>query len=145
MANGSLMKIESIAEYSPWSILQYFWPSLSDNRLENQFLMVFFLSDHLRQKRQVSLYLPTKCIFKGKWKPKDVVLPKGCVLQMNNRAWMNEEVMLKWVREVLHPYTQWRPALLAMSFFQHIYHTESQDRVGKDQYLPSHYPWRLYF
>ena len=31
MTNGSLMKFESIAEYSPWSILQYFWPALSDN------------------------------------------------------------------------------------------------------------------
>ena len=30
--NGSLMKVESIAECSPWSILQYFWPSLSVNR-----------------------------------------------------------------------------------------------------------------
>ena len=28
--NGSLMKVESIAECSPWSILQYFWPALSD-------------------------------------------------------------------------------------------------------------------
>ena len=26
MANGSLMKVKSIAECSPWSILQYFWP-----------------------------------------------------------------------------------------------------------------------
>ena len=25
------MQIESIAECSPWSILQYFWPALSDN------------------------------------------------------------------------------------------------------------------
>ena len=25
------MKVESIAECSPWSILQYFWPALSDN------------------------------------------------------------------------------------------------------------------
>ena len=25
------MKVESIAEYSAWSILQYFWPALSDN------------------------------------------------------------------------------------------------------------------
>ena len=25
------MKVESIAEYSPLSILQYFWPALSDN------------------------------------------------------------------------------------------------------------------
>ena len=26
------MKVKSIAECSPWSILQYFWPALSDNR-----------------------------------------------------------------------------------------------------------------
>ena len=32
MQNGSLMKVESIAECFPWSILQYFWPALSDNR-----------------------------------------------------------------------------------------------------------------
>ena len=31
MTNGSLMKVESIAECSPWRILQYFWPALSDN------------------------------------------------------------------------------------------------------------------
>ena len=31
MTNDSLMKIKSIAECSPWSILQYFWPALSDN------------------------------------------------------------------------------------------------------------------
>ena len=29
--NGSLMKGESIAECSPWSILQHFWPALSDS------------------------------------------------------------------------------------------------------------------
>ena len=33
MTNGSLMKVESIAECSPWSILQYFWPALSNNWL----------------------------------------------------------------------------------------------------------------
>ena len=31
MTNGSLMKVESNAECSPWSILQYFWPALSNN------------------------------------------------------------------------------------------------------------------
>ena len=31
MTNGSLIKVESIAECSPWSILQYFWPALSNN------------------------------------------------------------------------------------------------------------------
>ena len=29
MENGGLMKVESIAECSPWSILQYFWPVLT--------------------------------------------------------------------------------------------------------------------
>ena len=31
MANVSLMKVKSIAECSHWSIMQYFWPALSDN------------------------------------------------------------------------------------------------------------------
>ena len=31
MTNGSLMKVESIAECSQWSIQQYFWPALSNN------------------------------------------------------------------------------------------------------------------
>ena len=31
MTYGSLMKVESIAECSHWSILQYFWPTLSDS------------------------------------------------------------------------------------------------------------------
>ena len=39
MTNGSLMKVESIAECSPWSILQYFWPAFSNNNIENQFLL----------------------------------------------------------------------------------------------------------
>ena len=62
-------------------------------------------------------YLPIMCILKGKCEPKYVVLPKGLVLQMNDRAWMNEEAMLKWVRVILHPYTQRRPALLVMDSF----------------------------
>ena len=32
MTNGILMKLKSIAECSHWSILQYFWPALSDIR-----------------------------------------------------------------------------------------------------------------
>ena len=48
MANGSLMKVESIAECSHWSILQYFLPALSDNRSENPFFGIF-LNGCLRQ------------------------------------------------------------------------------------------------
>ena len=39
MTTGSLMKVESIAECSLWSILQNFWPALSDNRSWKQFLV----------------------------------------------------------------------------------------------------------
>ena len=31
ITNGSLMKVKRIAECFNWSILQYFWPALSDN------------------------------------------------------------------------------------------------------------------
>ena len=43
MTAGSLMRVESIAEIvecSLWSILQYFWPALSDNRSWKQFLVL---------------------------------------------------------------------------------------------------------
>ena len=40
MTTGSLMKVESIAECPPWSILQYFRPALSDNWYRNQFLVL---------------------------------------------------------------------------------------------------------
>ena len=31
MTNSGSMKVKSIAECSPWSIMQYLWPALSDN------------------------------------------------------------------------------------------------------------------
>ena len=40
--NGILMKVESIAECSLWSILQYFWPALRDNRSWKPILVFFF-------------------------------------------------------------------------------------------------------
>ena len=66
IANGSLMKVESIAECSPWSILQYFWPSLSDNRSWKP-ILVYFLSGRLRQ---VVLYIHAPffyCTFIFNW------------------------------------------------------------------------------
>ena len=45
--NGNLMKVESIAECSPWSILQYFWPALRDTWYWKP-ILVFFLSGRLK-------------------------------------------------------------------------------------------------
>ena len=58
MTNGSLMKVKSIAECSHWSILQYFWPALSDS-LEKQFLVflrVAFLYPATKVWRGIMLY-----------------------------------------------------------------------------------------
>ena len=59
ITNGSLMKVERIAECSPWSILQYFWPTLSDNWSS-------FLSGHLRQillyNQQMSTVVSLICL-----------------------------------------------------------------------------------
>ena len=41
MTNDSLM-VKSIAECSPWSILQYFWPALSDNWSWNHYFWSFW-------------------------------------------------------------------------------------------------------
>ena len=49
------MKVESIAECSPWSILQYFWPALSDNWS----LKPIFGHFESGSLTQVSLYLWT--------------------------------------------------------------------------------------
>ena len=46
--NGSLMKVESIAECSKGNLLQHFWPALSDNWYWKP-ILVFFLSGRLRQ------------------------------------------------------------------------------------------------
>ena len=44
--NGSLMKVESIAEFV--CILQYFWPAFSNNQSWKT-ILVFFSSGSLRQ------------------------------------------------------------------------------------------------
>ena len=53
MTNGGLMKVESIAECSPWSIMQYFWLALIGNL---SWKPIFGLFDSGRF-RQVLLYL----------------------------------------------------------------------------------------
>ena len=48
MENESLMKVESIAECSKGSILQYFWPVLSDIRYWKP-IFLFLMSYRLGQ------------------------------------------------------------------------------------------------
>ena len=63
IANGSLMKIKSIAECSPWSILQYFWPALN-NYWSWKPIYGLFESSHFTQVlcKAVGLLLLTFCL-----------------------------------------------------------------------------------
>ena len=58
MTNGSLMQVKSIAECSTWSILQNFWPGLSDNWSWKPMFGLF----ESGRFRQVSLYKTEKYI-----------------------------------------------------------------------------------
>ena len=80
--NGSLMKDESIAECSPWSILQYFWPALSDNPYWKP-ILVFCLSGRLRQ---VLLYVVVYSLFAVV----PIVLGLWCVVVFWCRFWFSK-------------------------------------------------------
>ena len=58
------MKVESIAECSPWIILQYFWPAISDNWSwkpiiglfkSGRFTQVLFLSKNIKVERKTNI------------------------------------------------------------------------------------------
>ena len=59
MTNGSSMKVESIAECSFWSILQYFQPALSDN-LSRKPIFGLFENGHMGELMK-SGYLGHMC------------------------------------------------------------------------------------
>ena len=61
MTNGSLMEVKSIAECSPWSILQCFSPALAIIGLENHFGLLFewpLKTDFTVVINKVSVVLP---------------------------------------------------------------------------------------
>ena len=88
MTSSSLMKVESIAECSPWSILQYFWHALSDKRSWKPFF-VFFFSGRLRQ---VLLYL----LFYEGWSKssdRDLVALSRNIFERHTMYHLNEQAL----------------------------------------------------
>ena len=56
MTNGSLMKVESIAECSLWSILQYFWPALSDDWSWIKLYFICIIYDKYTKQHRIQHY-----------------------------------------------------------------------------------------
>ena len=65
-------------------------------------------------------FLPTFTIFKVNRAIKNFDPPPGWCVTFNDKAWMSEETMLQWIKEVLCLHTQRRPFMVLDSFLAHI-------------------------
>ena len=62
--------------------------------------------------------LPTMIIFKGKRELKDIKAPPGCIVAVQEKAWVDERIMLRWVEECLIAYTKKDRTLLILDAFR---------------------------
>jgi len=62
--------------------------------------------------------LPTMVIFKGKRALKDIKAPKDIIVTVQQKAWVDEAIMLRWVQECLRAYTDRNLSLLVMDSFR---------------------------
>ena len=72
------------------------------------------------------VFLPTLTILKGKRAIKNLDPPPGWFVTLNAKAWVGEETMLQWIKEVLRLHTQRRPSLLLLDSFS----AQPQPRFG---------------
>jgi hypothetical protein len=62
--------------------------------------------------------LPTMIVFKGKRALKDIKAPKGCFVTVQQKAWVDKDIMIRWVDECLRAYTNRNRMLLVMDSFR---------------------------
>ena len=72
--------------------------------------------------------LPTTCIFKGKRQPKNLTVPNNTQFRLQEKGWMDEVLMLDWIKNVLRPFTDRNPSLLVMDS----YRAHLTDKVKKE-------------
>ena len=77
MTNCKLMKVESIAECSPWSILQYFWYALSKTRSWKPIFGLFIFEWPLKTGFTCK-YLTVENLSVKKLTICETIWPKGC-------------------------------------------------------------------
>ena len=78
-------------------------------------------------------------IFQGK-RELQISALTGWVVAVNDKAWMREDVMLRWIREILRPYTQRRPSLLVLDSFSAHITLKVREELCKIQCHPSIIP-----
>ena len=62
--------------------------------------------------------LPPMIIFRGVRELKDIHAPKGWIVRVQEKGWVDEEVMLQWIKEIYLKYTGKERSLLVMDSFR---------------------------
>ena len=62
-------------------------------------------------------FLPTMIIFKGKRKL-NLIHPDSVLVRVQEKAWMDERLMLEWLELCARPYTERKPTLLVLDSFR---------------------------
>ena len=62
--------------------------------------------------------LPTMIIFKGKRALKGILAPNDVIVTVQEKAWVDEAIMIRWVDECLRQYTNRNRTLLVMDSFR---------------------------
>ena len=139
MTNGSLMKVESIAECSLWSILLYFWPALSDYQSWKLFFGLFESSRFTRvllypifRQWEWQFYTSFAIYFSINHRYKKAILFADVSLSQSRQffwtcvsfcmvwvsVWVNYPQDSWWVLKVRFPY--WQQILLLYWFCCHL-------------------------
>ena len=76
-------------------------------------------------------------IFKGK-RPLEDISPRGCVVRVQEKACVDESLMIEWIRVCYRPFTQRQPSMLVMdSFRAHL--TDKVKKINKESRRKSSY------
>jgi len=62
--------------------------------------------------------LPTMIIFKGKRALKNIKVPDGCIVAVQQKAWCDEAIMIRWINECLKVYTNRQRSLVVLDSFR---------------------------
>ena len=70
--------------------------------------------------------LPLITIFKGK-QVLELYVPWSFVVCVQEKGWVDELIMLRWINEIYHPYTKHKPSIIVLdSFRTHLTDTVKQ-------------------
>lgn len=84
-------------------------------------------------------FMKTMVIFKGKRKLK-LNHPDNIIVRVQEKGWMNEQLMLEWIDLCLRPHTDRRPSMLVLDSFRGHLTSEVSEAMKKTNTIPAVIP-----